>query len=402
LAGDESAGVLNPPSVMRRAAPKHVAAALILAGGRSTRFWPEGRAARPKPLFALDGKTSLLADTIARVRPLIPVENIFVLVGAAHASAFRRVLKGLIPLRNLIVEPEGRGTTVAIAYGFAMIAERLGADTIVAAMPADHYIPQAGPFRRTIGQALRLAAQPFFKGLRSPRSGVALLSQHPPCSLRPTSSLTHGAVVVVGVTPTRPETGYGYQALGPPVGAGFRITRFVEKPDLAKARRMVRSRKFLWNGGIYVMSVATLTAELTRHAPALAATMERFGAMAPAALRAAYRRFEVDSFDRVVAEKSRNLISVRARFRWDDVGSWEGLWEAIRGGADSVAAGNVVMLDSHGVLVRGGKRLMVVLGMTDLVAVDTDDAILIARRSRSQDLVRVLEELRRRGMQKYL
>jgi mannose-1-phosphate guanylyltransferase / mannose-6-phosphate isomerase len=271
----------------------------------------------------------------------------------------------------LIVEPEGRGTTVAIAYGVAMIARRLGVQTIVAAMPADHYIPQAGHFRRTIAQALRLAAQP-------------------------------GAVVIVGITPTRPETGYGYQALGPSISGGFRVTRFVEKPDLAAARRMVRSRKFLWNGGIYVLSVTTLAAELTRHAPMLAAAMERFGAMPPAALRAAYRRLEVDSFDRVVAEKSRKLISVRARFRWDNVGSWEGLWEALRGDADSVAAGNVLMLDSHGVLARCGKRLMVVLGMTDLVAVDTDDAILIARRSRSQDLGRVLEELRRRGMQKYL
>jgi mannose-1-phosphate guanylyltransferase len=356
---------------MQRSAREGVLAALILAGGRGTRFWPEGRAARPKPLFAFNANTSLLADTIARIKPLIPVQRIFVLVSADHATVFRRAIKRLIPPRNLIVEPEGRGTTVAIAYGIAIIARRLGADTIVAAMPADHYIPQARLFQRTVGQALRLAAQP-------------------------------GAVVVVGVTPTRPETGYGYQALGPSVGAGYRVRRFVEKPDPAAARRMVRSRKFLWNSGIYVMSVATLAAELTRHAPALAAAMERFGAMTPAALRAAYRRFEVDSFDRIVAEKSRNLISVRARFRWDDVGSWEGLWEAVRAGSDSVAAGNVVVLDSHGVLARGGQRLMVVFGVSDLVAVDTDDAILVARRSRSQELGRVLEELRRRGLQKYL
>jgi mannose-1-phosphate guanylyltransferase / mannose-6-phosphate isomerase len=104
----------------------------------------------------------------------------------------------------------------------------------------------------------------------------------------------------------------------------------------------------------------------------------------------------------VVAERSGNLLTVHARFRWDDVGSWEGVWEALRGGGDSVAAGNVLMLDSTGVLARGGKRLMVVLGMTDLVAVDTDDAILIARRSRSQELARVFAELQRRGLQKYL
>jgi mannose-1-phosphate guanylyltransferase len=355
---------------MRQSVRKR-AAALILAGGRSTRFWPEGRASRPKPLFALNGRTSLLADTISRVRRLIPPERIFVVVSAIHAAAFRGAIKGLLPPRNLIVEPQGRGTTVAITYGVACIANRLGEQTIIAAMPADHYIPQERPFQKTIGHAVELAAQP-------------------------------GALVVVGITPTRPETGYGYQAIGKPVGLGLRVARFVEKPKLAAARRMVRSGKFLWNSGIYVMSVATLAGELERHAPALTAAMERFAAMTPAELANIYRGLQVDSFDRVIAEKSRNLISVRAGFRWDDVGSWDGLWEALRGSGQSVAAGNVIVLDSNGVLARGGKRLMVVFGMSDLVAVDTDDALLIARRSRSQEVLRVLGELERRGMQEYL
>jgi mannose-1-phosphate guanylyltransferase len=347
------------------------AAALILAGGRSTRFWPEGRAQRPKPLFALNGQTSLLAETIARVQPLIAPERIFVLVAADHADRFRRAVKGLMPPRNLIVEPEARGTAVAIAYGAAVIGQQLGEDTIVAAMPADHYIPQTRRFQRALAQAVGLAAR-------------------------------RAVIVAVGITPTRPETGYGYQRLGRPVGAGFRVTRFVEKPGLASAQRMVRTGKFLWNGGIYVMRGTTLGTELDQQAPALAAAMRRFAAMTRAQLHRAYRTLKLDSFDRVVTERSRNLLSVRARFCWDDVGSWEGVWAALRGGGDSVAAGNVVMLDSDGVLARGGTRLMVILGMTDLVAVDTEDAILIARRSRSQELARVLAELQRRGLQKYL
>jgi mannose-1-phosphate guanylyltransferase/mannose-6-phosphate isomerase len=347
------------------------AAALILAGGRSTRFWPEGRAQRPKPLFALDGRTSLLAETITRVQPLIARERIFVLVAADHAAHFKRAVRGLILPRNLIVEPEARGTAVAIAYGAALIADRLRDQTIVAAMPADHYIPQTRLFQRAMRRAVELAARPQ-------------------------------TVVAIGIRPTRPETGYGYQAIGPAVGAGFRVTHFVEKPNLVTARRMLRSGKFLWNGGIYVMNAATLAGELQQHAPALAAAMSRFVGLTPAQLRSAYRALKADSFDRVVAERSRNLLSVPARFRWDDVGSWEGVWEALRGDGESVAAGNVLMLDSHGVLARGGKRLMVVLGMSDLVAVDTEDAILIARRSRSQELARVFAELKRRGLQKYL
>jgi mannose-1-phosphate guanylyltransferase/mannose-6-phosphate isomerase len=346
-------------------------AALIIAGGKSTRFWPEARAHRPKPLFAPDGKRSLLAETIARVQPAIPADRTFVLVAAQHAGVFRRAIRHLIPLRNLIVEPEGRGTTVAIAYGTAIIGHRLGADTTVAVIPADHYVPQAKPFRETLDEAARLAERP-------------------------------GAVVVVGTTPTRAETGYGYQAIGRPVDAGFRVARFVEKPDAAMARRMVRSGKYLWNAGIFVMKISTLAAELEQRVPALAAAIPRFPAMKPAQLHATYRSFDLASFDRVVAEKSRNLIGVRARFTWSDVGSWEGLWEALRGDGHSVTAGNVVTIDSSGIIARGGRRLMVLLGINDVVAIDTDDAILIIERSRSQELGRALDELRRRGLGSYL
>jgi len=357
-------------AVLKRDDRQH-AAALIIAGGRGTRFWPASRAHRPKPLFAVDGEQSLLAATIARLQPLIPAERIFVLVGSEHAGVFRRALKGLLTPANLIIEPSGRGTTVAIAYGAAIIARRCGEGTTVVALPADHHIPQAKQFRQTLSDAIALATHP-------------------------------AAIVVVGVTPTRPATGYGYQEIGPSLGVGFKVARFVEKPKLKRAQRMVRSGKFLWNAGIFVMRIATLKAELARHAPALAIAMERLAAMKPTALRSAYGKLKFDSFDRVVAERSRNLIGVRARFGWDDVGSWEGLWEAQRGGADSVVCGNVVALDSHGVLARGGKRLMVMLGVTDLIAVDTDDAILIAKRSRSQEIGSALEELKRRGFGDYL
>ncbi len=348
------------------------AAALIIAGGRGTRFWPESRAGRPKPLFAIDGRTTLLADTIARVRPLIPAERIFVLASAEQRAPFRKALNGIIPAENLIVEPQGRGTAVAIAYGAATIARRRGAETAVAVMPADHYVTPAEGFRATIAQALGLAH-------------------------------SHDAIVVVGVTPTRAETGYGYQQIGPAVGAGFKVARFVEKPAPAVARRMVKSGRYLWNAGMFVMRVGVLAAELRRHAPGLAVAMERFGAIGARELPSFYRALEFDSFDRVVAEKSRNVLGVRAGFSWFDVGSWEGLFEALKpADGANVLSGNVIALGAEGVLARGGKRLMVLLGVTDLVAVDTGDAILIARLSSSQEIRRVTEELARRGLDHYL
>ncbi|HZP45020.1 MAG TPA: mannose-1-phosphate guanylyltransferase [Candidatus Binataceae bacterium] len=351
--------------------PTQPLAALIIAGGRGTRFWPEARSHRPKPLFRFDGERSLLEDTIARVQPRIPSERIFVLVAADQARAFKRALKGLLPAANLIVEPEGRGTAVAIAYGTAIIGHRVGPEVIVAIMPADHFVPEAEAFSRTIGEASELARR-----------------EH--------------AIVVIGVTPTRPETGYGYQQIGRAIGAGFQVARFVEKPDAARARRMVRSGRYLWNAGIFVMSLTTLRRELDQHAPALAAMMDRFGAMKPAELGRVYHRLVFDSFDRVVAEKSRRLLGVRARFTWNDVGSWEGLWAAMRGESHSVVTGQVVALHSSGVLARGGKRLMVLLGVEDLVAIDTEDALLIAHKSRSQEVGQVLDELKRRGLHSFL
>jgi mannose-1-phosphate guanylyltransferase len=346
-------------------------AALIIAGGRGTRFWPESRAGRPKPLFAIDGVTSLLAATVERTSPLIPRERVFVLVSADQAAAFRSAIRRLVTANNLIIEPAGRGTAVAIAYGVAIISKRLGEKTVVAVMPADHHITPPAGFRRTIAGAVKLAAD-------------------------------NPAIVVVGITPTRPESGYGYQQIGRKVGKGFRVERFVEKPPPATAQKMVRSGKFLWNAGMFVMRAATLAAEFEEHAPALAAAMRSFAAMKPAELARAYRRLEFDAFDRVVVEKSANVLGVRADFKWHDVGSWEGLWEAMRGTGSNAISGNVVAIDAEGVLARGGSRLIVLLGVNDLVVVDSGDAILITQRSRSQDVRRVIEELERRRLRRYL
>ncbi len=165
--------------------------ALIIAGGRGTRFWPESRAWRPKPLFSIDGRNSLLADTLARVAPLVGRARTFVLVSADQREIFRKALRGLIPPANLIVEPAARGTAVAIAYGCASIAHRAGPG-VVAVMPADHYITPPAAFRRTLGDAIGLA------GARQ-------------------------AVVVIGIRPDRPEPGYGYQQLGQRIGKGYRV-----------------------------------------------------------------------------------------------------------------------------------------------------------------------------------
>jgi mannose-1-phosphate guanylyltransferase len=343
---------------------------LIIAGGRGSRFWPASREARPKPLFSVDGKESLLAATISRLQPLIPRERIFVLVAASHAATFRAEVRGLIPARNLIVEPDARGTAVAIAYGCAVIRRHAG-DGIVAVMPADHLIAPAAAFRRSLNDSIGLARR-------------------------------HDSIVVIGITPTRAEPGYGYQKIGAAIGAGFKVDSFIEKPPPALAQKMVRSGKFLWNAGMFVMANRTLDAELRAHAAGLADAANRIAAMPVSKLARAYRKLDFDSFDKVVVEKSAQVLGVRARFRWYDVGSWDGLWEATGNQLGNVARGNVLALQSDRYLAHSDSRLMVLFGVSDIVAVDTGDAILIAHRSRSQDVRRVTEELRRRRMNKYL
>ncbi len=344
---------------------------MIIAGGQGTRFWPLSRQNRPKPLFSLDGHSTLLGDTIARLQPLIHRERIFVIASAAQAALFRRAVRGMIPARNLIFEPEGRGTAVAIAYGAGLIEAQLGPGAI-AVMPADHYVAPPGAFRRTLARALKLAC-------------------------------TNPAIVVIGVPPMHPESGFGYQKIGPAVaGGGFEVLRFVEKPAPATANRMVRSGEFLWNAGMFVMSPTTLKAELAAHCAPLGAAMRNLPTFTRAKLAAAYRGFNFDSFDREVVEKSQRVIGVRADFRWHDVGSWQGLWEAMHGADGNLLSGRVVALDSRGVVARANARLMVLLGLENIVAVDAGDVLLIAQRSRSQELRRVLEELKRRRLERYL
>jgi len=293
-----------------------------------------------------------------------------VLVAADHQAPFKRALAGVIPARNVLVEPAARGTSVAIAYGVEVIRRRMG-DGVVAAMWADHYIKPETGFRRTMAAAIGLAR-------------------------------THHSIVVVGVTPTRPETGYGYQQIGAKVGPGFRVAKFIEKPGAAKAARMVKSGKYLWNAGMFVMSTRTLDAELAAHAPALGRAASRLAALPPKRFAREYGKLNFESFDRVIVERSANVLGVRAQFAWHDVGSWLGLWEAIGGTNSNVLRGNVVALESDRVLAHSDQRLMALLGVRDLVVVDTGDAILIAHRDRSHDVRGIIDELRRRGMHSYL
>ena len=347
---------------------------VVLAGGAGERFWPRSRRHHPKPLLeVVDGK-SLLEATLERARRVARPEHVWIVCGHEHAAALRR--RAGLPASRVLVEPVRRNTAMAAGWAAARIAA-LDSEAVLVTLAADHRVPDAAAFARACLRAARAADEA-------------------------------GALVTLGIRPTRPDTGYGYIRVGAAAGPGFpglhRVRRFVEKPDLARARRFLREGGFLWNAGIFVWTARDLLAEIERHAPDLALALRPLraaprGAAPPRVLAAAYRRAPSQPIDVAVLEKSRRVWTLPVSFRWSDVGTWASLAEELGlSGAGNVALGAPVLFEqSAGNLVWGDGRLVALFGVEGLAVVDAGDTLLVARLARSGDLRRVVDALRQRG-----
>jgi mannose-1-phosphate guanylyltransferase len=346
-----------------------------MAGGSGTRFWPRSRARTPKQLLPIAGRRSLLADTLARIRPLVGSRRTLVVTGAGHATAVRRAARG-VPRANVLVEPEGRNTAAAIA----LAALRLAADSpdaVMIVLPADHAVGDADRFRDTLARAMTVAE-------------------------------TTDRLVTIGIPPTYPETGYGYIQVGEPLDrdaeGAHAVVRFLEKPDRERAATLIAGGDVLWNAGIFAWRVERIVAELWRWLPELMTPLEaalRRGTAA--ALARAYRRLPAISIDHGVLERADRVAVVRATFPWSDVGSWAAVADLWRDGdAANAVRGNAVVLDSGGCVVDAGSRLVALVGVHDMIVVDTPDAVLVCPIARAQDVRLIVDELRRRRLGRYL
>jgi mannose-1-phosphate guanylyltransferase len=341
-----------------------------MAGGSGTRFWPRSRHLLPKQLLPVLGSRSLLQDTVERLRGVVPAAQILIVTHRDHASAVRRQLPSL-PRRNILSEPIARNTAPCLALAALEIERRATGATFVS-VPADHAIGEVGEFRATLLEALAWAA-------------------------------AEPVAVMIGIRPTAPETGYGYIHLGQQVaGRAARVLAFIEKPNIARARAFIASREYLWNSGMFAWRTATILDHLDRLLPAvtrpLRAALARPVRARPKALARAYARVPSISIDYGVMEHARDVLVVAGDFGWSDVGDWAAL-------AALNAAGSrepVVPVDAKGTVVFGHGRLVAVVGVEDVIIVDTPDAVLVCHRDRTQDVRRVVDELARRGLKGYL
>jgi mannose-1-phosphate guanylyltransferase len=344
----------------------------VLAGGEGTRLWPLSRGNRPKQLLRLgSSERSLIQQTVDRMRPLVPPERILIVTERSHADDLRAQLPEL-PDSSFVVEPTRRSTAAAVLLAALHIRAR-APEATWASVHSDAYILDDDEFRRTLSAALRFASRGEY-------------------------------LVTTGVKPRYPATGYGYIQQGPLLGSvdGYalhRVERFVEKPDLETARRYVAEGVYLWNPGVFVWKNTALLAAFSQLQP------ELFRVLTSAPLsdiEQVYPSAPKESIDVGIMEPASNVATIPATFRWSDIGSWAEVWEI---SSDRDAAGNVfrglgrcLQVDSSNNLVMADGRTVALVGVHDLVVVETADAVFVCPRSRAEDVRQIVRQLQAEGV----
>lgn len=355
---------------------------VIMAGGKGERFWPVSREATPKQLITLLGGRSFLQQTVDRVRPLVPLENIFIITNAVQAAAVRAQVPDL-PSANIVGEPVGRDTCAAVALGAALVGARDEAG-VIAVLPADHVIPDAQRFQQILIDAFDLAAR-------------------------------REVIVTIGIHPTSPETGYGYIQSGDILSSPledriqttrfFKAERFVEKPNLETAQHYLSQGNFRWNAGMFVWSYQTILAALKELQPEIAGAAARWRQAAIGGesalthlLGAEYPTIKKISVDFAIMERARNVVVADGDFEWDDLGAWPALSRHLENDANGNAlVGAVVQVGASGTIVydarTSGRTPITLVGIKDAIVVVTNDTMLVASRSEAQrikELVKLL------------
>ncbi len=351
---------------------------VILAGGSGTRFWPASRNAFPKQLLALGPSSdSLIHQTYTRLRPFSVPERTLVATGK-HLLAGTSAALPELPPSSFLGEPRAKNTAPCIAWAVERIC-REDPEALVIVIPSDQYVEDEAGFQAAVNLALKSASD--------------------------------GAITILGITPTRPETGYGYIQGGAEVSSGvWEVKRFVEKPDVATAKKYLEEGGYFWNAGMFVFRAATFMRELETHMPQLYEAVRGVGeaskngaAAEAAAVEQLFESTESVSIDYGIMEKAKTIHVVPADFGWNDLGSFQVAWElAAKDPQDNAAPEGTVFVDAGGNLVldkrtKPDARVIALVGVSDLCVVQTDDALLVVPRERCQDVRGVVKALKESG-----
>ncbi len=345
---------------------------VIMAGGRGARFWPCSRKDRPKQLLDILSDRTMIQETLDRVRDLVPIERILIVTTTEQASLVREQVPN-VPAVNIIREPSGRNTAACICLAAGRI-ERYAPGACMCVLPADHCIADQDGFRAIVRQAADVA-------------------------------VSTDKLVTIGIVPRGPETGYGYMfcEAAQQGSAACRVLRFHEKPDREQALKYIARGDCLWNSGIFVWKASTVLREIKMHVPDI------FEALAPVAdawgteriedeIEQAYASVRSISIDSGVLEKTSSVLAVRGDFGWNDVGSWSAVFDTCAGDDNNnVVRGDVYTVDARRCLVHSTGKTVAVVGLDDVVIVETSDALLVCRRDRCQDVRAVVEQLEKQG-----
>jgi len=345
--------------------------AVIMAGGKGSRFWPRSRERKPKHLLDIVSDKTIIRETVDRIGPMIPPERTLIVTGRRHAEELIKQLPE-IPEENIIIEPMGRNTAPCIGLA-ALHVKRKAPESVMLVLPSDHLIAEEPQFRKILGVAAAAA-----------RQGANL--------------------VTIGIRPMGPETGYGYIEQGDEQGEieGEKIydVRSVrEKPDLEQARAMLAQGGFSWNSGMFIWTVAAILKALEAWLPELYDGLlhieKAMGTSQEAAvIDQVYRTTRSVSIDYGVMEKAKNTLVIPGDFGWSDVGSWDALWEvSARDEKGNAIRGQVINVDSRNCLVHSPAKTVALVDVEDLIVVETGDALMICRRGSSQDVRKAVEQL---------
>jgi len=350
--------------------------AVIIAGGSGTRFWPKSRENLPKQLLSIVSQETMIQNTVGRISPVIPVENIWVITNEKHAFETCYQLKNLgFPPSQLLTEPIARNTSAAIGYSAKILSQR-NPDAIMAIFPADHVITTTEPFLKLLKQSETIANE--------------------------------NHLVTLGIKPTSPETGYGYIKQGKAIeDNSFMVDRFIEKPEKLTAEKYLKEGSYYWNSGIFVWKVSILLNEISLYLPKLHEQLEELTSnTAPIKGKYPYQKLsesgkkifhslESVSIDHGVMEKSTNVAVLPAEIEWNDVGTWTSLAEISKNDSHgNVINGNVVSVENSDSIIQAENRLVAALGLKNIIVVDTSDALLVCAKERAQDIKKIVEKIK--------